>query len=151
MPDRCDRRCSTVTPSSISGQIAAEDGAGGRRELEHAFLDQAHDGESRETFRPARESESRVHRVGDPEATMRKAVRPRELDPVALVNPNDTREPCLGRKRVELAPEIRHAADASPCVHPAAECPGSPSRALPPSGHIPAHWPSQPRRRTTRP
>ena len=33
-------------------QIAAEDGAGGRRELEHAFLDQAHDGERREAFRP---------------------------------------------------------------------------------------------------
>src|SRR5206468_5347657 len=87
--------------------------------------------ERREAFRPARESEARVHRVRDLEAAMRKAVRPRELDPVALVDPNDTREPCPGRKGVELASEIRHAADASRCVHPAAECPGSPSRALP--------------------
>jgi hypothetical protein len=62
---------------------------------------------------------------------MRKAVRPRELDPVALVDPNDTREPCPGRKGVELASEIRHAADASGCVHPAAEARAHPGRALP--------------------
>ena len=94
-------------------QIATEDGAGERRELEHAFLDQAHDGERREAFRPARDSEARVDRVRDLEAAMRKAVRPRELDPVAFVDPNDTREPSFGRKGVELASEIRHAADAS--------------------------------------
>jgi hypothetical protein len=52
-----------------------------------------------------------------------------------LVDPNDTREPCPGRKGVELASEIRHAADASRCVHPAAEYPGSPSRAFPLLGH----------------
>jgi hypothetical protein len=48
-----------------------------------------------------------------------------------LVDPNDTREPCPGCKAVELAFEIRHAADASGCVHPAAECPGSLSRLFP--------------------
>jgi hypothetical protein len=29
---------------------------------------------------------------------MREAVRPRELDPVVLVDPDDTREPCLGNE-----------------------------------------------------
>jgi hypothetical protein len=38
---------------------------------------------------------------------MRKAVRLRELEAVAVVDPNDTREPCLGRKGVELASKIR--------------------------------------------
>ena len=38
----------------------------------------------------------------------------------ASVDPNDTREPCLGCKDVEFAFEIRHAADGSRCVHPIA-------------------------------
>jgi hypothetical protein len=42
---------------------------------------------------------------------MREAVSPRKLDAAALVDPNDTREPCSGCKGVELAFEIRHAAD----------------------------------------
>jgi hypothetical protein len=33
-----------------------------------------------------------------------------------LVDTNDTRKPCLARKGVELASEIRHAADASGCA-----------------------------------
>ena len=101
-------------------QVAPEHGAGGRRQLEHACLDQAHDDERGEALRSARESETRVHRVRDLEAAMREAVCPRQLDPVALVDPNDTREPCLGCKDVEFAFEIRHAADGSRCVHPIA-------------------------------
>src|SRR3954453_15559042 len=47
---------------------------------------------------------------------MRKAVRPRELDPIVSVDPNDARELRLGSKGVELAFEISHAAHASRCV-----------------------------------
>jgi hypothetical protein len=34
---------------------------------------------------------------------MREAVRPLELDPVALIDPNDTRKPRPRREGVELA------------------------------------------------
>ena len=108
MPDRCDRRCSTVTPSSISGRSLPSTERAGRRELEHAFLDQAHDGERGEALRPARDPEPRVDRVRDLEAAMREAVRPRQLDLVASVDSDDTRELRLGREGVELVSVVRH-------------------------------------------
>ena len=46
------------------GKILAEHETSGRRELEQALLDQAHDRERRQALRPARDREASVDLVG---------------------------------------------------------------------------------------
>ena len=78
---RCDRRCSIVTPSPISGRSAPSTERAGVASS-RALLDQAHDGERRQAFRPARDREPGVERVRDlvPRCPGR---RPSRFDPSA--------------------------------------------------------------------
>ena len=68
-------------------QIAAQDGSCGRRELEHPFLDQAHDGKGRAALGAACEPEARVDLVRDLEGAMRRAVRSGDLGLAPTIDP----------------------------------------------------------------
>src|SRR5262245_27651930 len=150
-PRRGSRRCPTGATGGArrhavvdQRQVAAEDRTGRRRELEHAFLDQAYDGERGEAFRPAGDPEPRVDLVRDLEAAMRQAVSSGQLDLVASVDPDDAREPRLGGERVDLVSVARHRlAPGNPTTAKAlggtAPCP---SRATPPRRPPPPRTPA---------
>jgi hypothetical protein len=76
-------------------KVPAEKCAGGRGEIQHAVLDEAHDRQCGQALRPARDGELRVDRVGHAAAAVRKAVGFRELDPVAAVHADRSREAAL--------------------------------------------------------
>ena len=71
-------------------------------EPECAFFDEADQGEGCQALRSARQREACVDLIGDVVAAVRQPVRLRDLDPVATINTNDTREPRLRGNRVEF-------------------------------------------------
>ena len=97
----------------------AEERAGGRGKLEPSVLDQAHDGERRQSLRPACDPEAGADGVRDRPAAVCEAIGLLELETVRGVDPNDAGEQRLGGDRVELALEGGHRRTLLPsgCLH----------------------------------
>ena len=87
-------------------QVLAEERARGGPELERAVLDQAHHRERRQSLQPACDRKLRVDLVRDLVPAVREAVRLRDDDLVAAIDPDDTREAGFRGDRIQVV--LRH-------------------------------------------
>ena len=117
-----------------------------RRELERAIFYEADHGEGCQALRSARQRKACVDLVRDVVAAVRQPVRLHDLDSLATINTNDTREPRLRGNHVEFEHANGHRPDvirAPLPSHQARDLPGGPAfgnvtRALSSSNHEPA-------------